>query len=455
MRHRILVVDDDNDNIKSTRLFLEDAGYDIDFATSGAEAITKIQNDSKGFSVIILDYRMPGKNGVETAKDIRSFNEESVVLMYSGDDSRETLKEALRIGGVIDFIDKSESSDELLEAVKKACTQYEEVYQLLRPHVPKTMSEEFLKSIGLVAASRSMHDVAMQVFNYRTLSKPVLIIGETGVGKESLARALHTGHASKYFPINCASFANNAHLMESQLYGYERGAFTGADRRSIGIFEQANGGTIFLDELHRMDLDAQAKLLRVLQEKKIRRVGGALEIAIDFRVIASTQPTIEDMVSKGEFLPDLYYRLNFLKITVAPLRERPDDIGPLISHFTEKFNQERGTKKVFLMSTIRKLEQHLWPGNVRELDGSVFQILNSIKESKIRPEHLEPKHMSTSGYSSVKNLSELENRYEREKRDLILTAIQSSKSVLQAAEKLGMPHTTLRSMLSRLKIAAP
>ncbi len=451
MKYKVLVVDDEPLNLRSTSMCLEDWGYDVDVADSGTKAFKKVEENTEGYAVILMDFRMPNMNGAQVAAKIQKINQEAIILMYSGDSSRVAALDSFRIGGAVDFIDKGSDTEVLREAVESACRKYEETTRLLRPHFPKTESGKLLASMGLVGDSTIMLKVASKILSYGSSEKPLMILGETGTGKESVARALHTGPSEKFFAVNCASFSQN-NLFESELFGYEKGAFTGANQKRLGILELANGGTVFFDELHRMDLDSQGKLLRVLQEKKIRRVGGAAETAVDFRIITGTQPQITELVKEGKFLQDLYFRLKYLTLEVPPLRERPEDIGPLVSYFCEKFNEKNNAKKQFLMSTIRILEKYDWPGNVRELDGEIYQTLKDSVSNRIAPDQLNSQLFKDLPAKKSSNFEELKRRQEWETRHYLLSVLKTSKSVAQAAERMGLSSSTLKSMLAKFRI---
>jgi len=452
MKYKILVVDDEELNLKSTSMCLENWGYQVDTAQNSVDAIKAVTNSLDHIAVILMDYRMPEKNGAQLAQEIRKINDESVILMYSGDSSREAVKESIK-SGIVDFVDKGDDIEVLREAIERACRKYEETSRTLTPQIPAGKAEKLLTSIGLIGVSDAMKKIPVKILQYQTGDKPVLILGETGTGKDLVARALHVGRQDKFFVINCAAFTKNSHLLESELCGYEKGAFTGADQRKIGILEIANGGTVFFDELHRLDPDAQAKLLRIFQEKKIRRMGGAVEIPVDFKIIGATQPHIETLVKRGEFLPDLYYRLNFMKIEIPALRERPEDIGPLVAHFCARFNEANKTNKKFLASTIRVMERYYWPGNVRELDGAVYKLLKDSPTDKIDPKLLDSRLFAEAVEKIVTTYNELENKQERERRKYIMATLKTSNSIAHAAEKMGIPVTTLKSMLRKFQTA--
>ena len=210
-----------------------------------------------------------------------------------------------------------------------------------------------------------MASIAREVIRFREIKDTILIIGESGTGKDLVARALHGGPKDEFVTVDCTRYESDSHLAESELFGHVKGSFTGAITDKVGLFESARGGTVFLDELHRLPISAQSILLRVIQEKKVRRVGGNREYPVNFRLITAAQPILEKLVNEKKFLPDLYYRLNVLSFEIPPLRRRPDDIEPLVYYFTKKWNNDTGKSKIFLKSSIQCLKNQRWRGNVR------------------------------------------------------------------------------------------
>jgi DNA-binding NtrC family response regulator len=446
-KYNILLVDDEEENLSSTRDLLRRWGYNVDAVSSGEDAIESVRNGAKEYAAALLDYRMPsGKNGAETAQEIRALNDEIVLLMYSAYPSVEALTATIRAGGT-NFIEKSEDINYLRSSVAKACEVFEQSRKVKPPFADDEVSR-LIASIGMVGKSQRLAQVADKVQKFRQSNKPVLILGETGVGKEMVARALHNGGEDTFYVVNCAAF-RNSHLVESELFGHEKGAFTGAATRKVGILEAARGGTVYLDELHYLDLATQGKLLRAIREKKIRRVGGLREEPVNFRLVASTWPDIEDRVADGTFTSDLYYRLKFLSIEIPALRERPEDVESLVAHFSERHFRETGGRKQFLMRTIRQLEQHSWPGNVGELDGLVTALLTECIGLTVNDNELETLLRSTTK-SRESTFAQFEARQEREKRQFLDQAIKSSKSARHASQKLGMKPSSLQTLITRL-----
>ena len=454
MKHKILVIDDDVANLSSTKLYLETCGFEVDVVTSGEKGIKRLQNPTSDYAVILLDYRMPGGiSGGETALKIKSLNLASVVLMYSGDDRRETLLTSLRIGVAADFIDKSENHEVLKVAVMKACLQYEE-NKLARPSQDFSANEKFLNKYGMAGRSAALTSAVNDFLKFMTVDSQVLILGETGVGKELFAHLIAKETHKNCLTLNCGTVANS-NLLESELFGHEKGAFTGADHRKIGLLEAAGNGIVFLDEIHALSLSGQASLLRAISEKKIRRVGGIQEIEINSRVIAASKPDIEQWARDGLFLPDLYYRLQMLVVKIPSLRDMIEDIEPLTFHFLNKAEVKSGLKKSIRSSTIRALESYNWPGNVRELEGTILAAVTKSDGAAIEPSDLDAKFRlsrTTDRLESDTQLVLLDEKHINEKRNHIINILKLSRSKRQAAEKLGINESSLRRAMVSLNI---
>ncbi|MGK5085379.1 sigma-54 dependent transcriptional regulator [Bdellovibrionota bacterium FG-1] len=446
--YNILIVDDDPTNLEATQGLLEHWGYKVRTAGSGDEAIALLKSASEEFALILLDYRMPEKNGAQTAREIREFNQESVIAMYSCDDTQAAVVQSHR-AGALDFIDKDDVGY-LREAVEKSCLKFEEG-RTLKPFIAADKAEKLIASANMIGCSQALAEVARQVHLFRDSRATLLITGESGSGKGHVARALHNGKG-KFIAVNCAAYAKANNLLESELFGHEKGAFTGAVVRKVGLLEAAMGGTVFLDEIHHMSLDSQAQLLRAVDEKKIRRLGGnGEEYAIDFRLIVATKPDIQDRIAKGTFLEDLYFRLRFLRIQVPSLSDRPDDIPPLLAHFCQKFSQQTGKRKTLTMRAVKILQGHDWPGNVRDLEGYVENLLTICPADMIDSKHLDLQFFeANAGKASRMTYPEFKAKQEQERREFFLSALKRNKSAAQAAQRIGMPATTLRSILDKI-----
>jgi DNA-binding NtrC family response regulator len=449
MRTNILAVDDNPINLVATKELLESWGYRVDTAEKPSDAL-KILQSTKEYAVLLLDFLMPEMDGAELAERIRKFNDESVILIYSCEDSRNAVKESLR-AQVMDFVDKDEDIPTLKKAIAAAIAKYENVKTLKSEQTPEE-GNALLQELGLIGASPALIRVAALAKRFRTMDDPALITGETGTGKELIARALHDPSKGQFLVVNCAAFANS-NLVEAELFGYEKGAFTGAMNKKIGILEVANRGTVFLDELHHLSLSAQASLLRAIREKKIRRVGGDQEISIHCRIIAATKPDIHQRAMNNEFLLDLYFRLKMLLLEIPALRNRKEDIPLLVQHFCAEFNKKNKTSKKFQARTIRSLEEYAWPGNIGELHGAVVNLLASSNKNTIEPKDLDPRFEKIADDEiAASTLEDFETRQNREKHKFIESVIRSSESQRHAAKRLGISESTLRGHLERARV---
>jgi len=385
---RLLIVDDEENMRHMLSSLLAKAGYRVDTASDGADALEMV--DQTLYDFILCDLKMPNMNGMEFFETARDKLWATTVIMMSAYGSLDTAVEAMK-KGAYDFISKPFKPDEVLLTLKKA----EERESLKRENL--WLKERIRKIQGnyhfgnMVAKSNAMLNVfklAEKVAQYNTTvnvfklaekvaqyNTTVLIYGDSGTGKELIARGIHfAGQRAKksLVPVNCGGIPEN--LLESELFGYKKGAFTGADRDKKGLFEEADGGTILLDEIGELPLSLQVKLLRVLQENEIRAVGDSKTKKIDVRVIAATSKNLKDEVSKGAFREDLFFRLNVLPIMLPPLRERPEDIPLLSQHFIDRFNISLNKEiKGITPAAISLLLKHNWPGNVRELENVIVR----------------------------------------------------------------------------------
>ena len=389
MSLKILVVDDEERDLSTIKLNLADEkNLELHTTRYPIEAIRLVRSNPNAFAVILLDHGMPGTDGATVAREMFSINPNLLIAIHSGDYRRETLKEYFDIG-VADFIEKDMSPSEFRERIRALCRKFEETAQLFEPEFERIENNDIIDSTGMIGRSAGAAEVAKLIHAAAPSSCNVVIHGESGTGKELVARAIHNLSPRRLKPfvaINVAAIAEN--LVESDLFGHDRGAFTGADRAKIGKLKLADGGTVFLDEIGDMKLDLQAKLLRVLQEGEINPLGSVRTEQINIRVLAASHVDLEKAVSEGRFRVDLYYRLNVLKISIPPLRDRPEDIRPLVAHFQKQFG---GEHKVLLMKTIRYLERYPWRGNVRELENEMERLMTVVPSRRIEPSHLSSK----------------------------------------------------------------
>lgn len=368
MSASILIVDDEEAIRTSLRSILEDEGYEVATAASGAEALKIYGTDPP--DLMMLDIWMPEMDGLETLRRVKEFAPATQVMMMSGHGSIETAVKAVKLGAY-DYIEKPLSLENVTLRVKHALEQYrlEQENRVLRTKVQQKFE--------LVGQSPVMQQLRQLIETAGPTNSRVLIGGENGTGKELVARAIHMHSARADHPfvaVNCAAIPET--LIESELFGHEKGSFTGATSMKRGQFEQADGGTLFLDEIGDMSLNTQAKVLRALQEQQFTRVGGTKLMKVDVRVLAASNKDLEKEIQKGHFREDLYYRLNVVPIVVPPLRERRDDIPALVRHFLKAHADEQGLRmKDVSPEAMAVLQQYEWPGNIRELRNLIERLM--------------------------------------------------------------------------------
>ncbi|MBS1829088.1 MAG: sigma-54-dependent Fis family transcriptional regulator [Acidobacteria bacterium] len=371
-RSSILIVDDERVVRESLEQWFTDEDYDVTVAASGKDALAALARQR--FDLALLDIKMPGMDGMELQGRLHEADPELPVIIMTGYASVETAVQALK-QGAYDYITKPVDPDVLSHAVKKAIEHTRARRELAQL---RDSMEDLLPATDLIGSSPAMRKVQEFVEMAAPTDSTILITGESGTGKEVVARAIHQRSMRRNMPmvvIHCGALTDT--LLESELFGHERGAFTGAQYRRKGKFESADGGTVFLDEIADISLRMQTDLLRVLQQKEITRVGGNQNIKVDFRCIAATNKRLEDLVEAGTFRPDLYYRLHVLCIDLPPLRERREDIPLLVEFFLRRLSAStnRSTVPELRPAALERLTQYDWPGNVRELENAVERAL--------------------------------------------------------------------------------
>ena len=367
-RSTILVIDDEPNILTTVRRALEIEGYQVEVAGSGALGLAKLAEHD--IDLVLLDVMMPGESGLEVLPKIRTASPETIVVMMSGNATIETAVQATK-AGAHDFVEKPLSGDKLLLTVQNALS-----FARLR-HENQRLRSRVQTDFAMIGKGSAMRAIFDKVAKTAPTTGRVLITGENGTGKELVARALHE-HSKRadgpFVKLNCAAIPSE--LIESELFGHEKGAFTGATQQRRGKFELADGGTLFLDEIGDMNPSAQAKVLRVLQENELERVGGAETIRVDVRVVAATNKDLQAEIAAGRFREDLYYRLAVVPIELPPLRARREDIPSLVEHFLELVCADNGRRvKKVAPSAMTLLMQHEWPGNVRELKNVVERLV--------------------------------------------------------------------------------
>lgn len=442
MTPRILVIDDEERMCWALERALSHEGYQVVTATRGLQGIDLAQETEP--SMVILDLKMPDIDGIEVLKEIKKINPSIPVIMITAHGTIDNAIEAMKIGAT-DYITKPFKLEELKVHVKQALHLSNLENQV------NFLSQELGKKYGkIVGQSDAMKEVALLIRQVAKTGATVLITGESGTGKEVAAVEIHkaSNRADKPFvAVNCAALPEQ--LLESELFGHEKGAFTGATSKKKGRFEIADKGTIFLDEIGEMPINMQAKLLRVLQERCFERVGGTETIHVDVRVIATTNIDLATAISNGTFREDLYYRLNVMRISMPPLRSRKEDIPLLVNHFLEKLDPSR-SKKISSVA-MKILTRYNWPGNIRELQNAIERALIVCQGTEIQPVHF-PKELLNSleeTTTPVINLTEGGFSLEELEKHLIIKALEKHNyNQTKVAKYLGISRPTL---LYRLK----
>lgn len=446
----ILIVDDEASMREMLAIMLQREGYAVATAEDGARGLALIKETR--FDLVISDIQMPNLSGIELLKEINRLELGVLVMMITAYSSTEEAVEAMKLGAY-DYITKPFKNDEIRLVIRNA---------LERNHLQRE-NLELKKTLGerwsfdrLVGKSPAMKQVVSLLERIAPSEANVLIMGESGTGKELVAQSLHYHSGRKrqpFIPINCGAIPEN--LLESELFGHERGAFTGADKRKEGLFESANGGTLFLDEIGELPMAMQVKLLRVLQEREFRRVGGTKTLPLDIRLLAATNRDLEEAVQAGEFREDLYYRINVVGVVLPPLRERQADIPLLINHFCQ---QRTGQSEMPLSAEVLNcLLDYTWPGNIRELENFVERCIVLGWEGQVTNDSLPPNMVSRAKRADSCQLVVPEEGFELEKwledaeRTLLLDALEKSGGVRKkAAELLGISFRSIRYRLSKL-----
>lgn len=387
---RILVVDDEAGLRHTLELILTDEGYEVFTATDGEEALRLALSEKP--EMILCDIRMPKLDGLRFVERYQEAGGGALIIMMSAYGTRETAIDAMRLGAY-DYISKPFNADEILLTIRKAEERETLQREVVRLRARVGEVEGFDEVIGRSDVFREVMDLAVRVAPYPTT---VLITGESGTGKEAVARAIHRASpraSDPFVAVNCGAIPEN--LLESELFGHERGAFTGAERARDGLFSEANGGTLFLDEVGELPLALQVKLLRALQERSIRPVGGSQEREVDVRILAATSRDLIQEVEEGRFREDLFYRVNVVHLHLPPLRTRPEDITALAEHFLGRHAPRLGIDAKPLSGELAAvLARYSWPGNVRELENVIERGL-VLSGGDLREEHLPP-HVRTS-----------------------------------------------------------
>ncbi|MBK7932171.1 MAG: sigma-54-dependent Fis family transcriptional regulator [Acidobacteria bacterium] len=434
-RKSILVVDDEKNQREILETILSGEGYDVTTASSG-EAAMKFVAD-RHFDLVLTDLKMTGMSGLDLLKQLTDFDKSIIVILLTAHGSVDSAVDAMRLGA-FEYLQKPYDSENLLSTVSRALKKL------------TTLDAE------IISVSPEMDKVKKLIVKIAKSNSTVLIRGESGTGKELIARSIHTNslRSSETFQaVNCAAI--NENLLESELFGHEKGSFTGAVADKKGLFEIAHNGTLFLDEIGELDISLQAKILRALQEKQIRRVGGIRDIDVDVRVVAATNRDLLHMVEEKRFREDLYYRLNVLSIELPALRERRTDVPVLIDYFVKKHTRGTNRKITFETPARRLLEEYAYPGNVRQLESAIERAILLCENDTITIDDLPPEMTGARGTSGVSSndlfkLPAEGVNFEEVERSLIMQAMdRTDNNITKSAKLLGLTFRTLQYRLEK------
>ena len=432
-RKSILVVDDEKSQREILEMILSGEGYDVTTASSGEAAMKFVE--SRRFDLVLTDLKMTGMSGLDLLKELTNFDKSIIVILLTAHGSVDSAVDALRLGA-FDYLQKPYDKDKLLDTVSRA------------------LNKLSVLDTEIVSVSPEMDKVKKLILKIAKSNSTVLIRGESGTGKELIARSIHKNslRANEVFQaVNCAAI--NENLLESELFGHEKGSFTGAIAEKKGLFEIADKGSLFLDEIGELDISLQAKLLRALQEKEIRRVGGIKEIDVDVRVVAATNRDLLKMAEEKRFREDLYYRLNVLSIDLPALRERRSDIPVLIDYFLKKHTRDTDRKITIAADAKRIINDYSYPGNVRQLESALERAILLCENDTITTEDLPPEmtHSNGPAVSGDQFKLPLEGvNFEDVERSLIMQAMdRTDNNITKSAKLLGLTFRTLQYRLEK------
>jgi len=444
----IFILDDEKEICESIKMILEYEGYGVDYSTSAPEGIDLL---SKGhYSALLLDINMPVMNGFEVIKKVKDINPSLAVIIISAHGSVENAIKATRLGA-FDFIEKPVDRDKLLISVRNAVDQTNLIVE------NKEIRQVLSGSETILGTSKAIRNILEMIDKVAPLDTRVLITGENGTGKELVAKAVHNRSSRKDKPfveVNCAAIPNE--LIESELFGHEKGSFTGAIQQRIGRFEMANKGTLFLDEIGDMSLQAQAKVLRAIEDGRIERVGGGKKIDVDVRIVSATNKNLMEEIEKGTFREDLYHRLNVIPIQIPPLRERVDDIPVMVNSFIAEITAKHKKPMIKLNDDAMKFLQTMeWSGNVRELKNSIERIIIIVDKKEISKKDIE--FLFSSGQGHMSDIINLSNSFqefkEKAEKAFILKQLELNNwNVTKTAEILDIQRSHLYNKIKKYGI---
>jgi DNA-binding NtrC family response regulator len=446
-KRRILIVDDDDFSRNPVTETLKRKGYDVEATGDGASALELLAKDS--FDLVVSDFKMPGMNGIELLERIRKTDPDTPFLIMTAYGTIDIAVEAVK-KGASDFLEKGDNTAQRLELKVEQLLQ---LRQLLKEN--KSLKSVLTRQWDYIGTTKAIESIRALVKTVADSRSTVLITGESGTGKELVARAIHfqsPRHNKPFVKVNCAALPEG--LIESELFGHEKGAFTGALNRRLGKFELASGGTLLLDEIGEMQVSMQAKLLRVLQEREINKVGGDDPIEVDIRLVATTNRDLDKEVKEGRFREDLFYRLNVIRINLPPLRDRKEDIPKLVEHFTERFNRENGLAIEGLDDGCMEiLTAYDWPGNIRELENAIERSVVLTRSGRIKTDLLKLPLAAAASCASGNGIRSGVTISQVEKELIMETLAACNQNRTKAASLLGISIRTLRNKLNEYGMA--
>jgi DNA-binding NtrC family response regulator len=442
---RMLIVDDEQIVLRSLADWFRDDGYIVGTASSGKEALAKLTEEE--WDIFLLDIKMPGMSGLELQKKVKEINPDAIIIIMTAFASVDSAVQALK-EGAYDYLTKPFDPEHVGHLVKNASERKKLAAENIR--LKKSIDESVLTH-DIIGGSEGMRKVLEAIETVSGTETSVLIRGESGTGKELVAKAIHANSRRRYMPmliLNCGALPET--ILESELFGHEKGAFTGAQYRRKGKLELADGGTLFLDEIGDISQKMQINLLRVLEEKKIRRIGGDKEISVDFRLIAATNKDLEKSVASGVFRSDLYYRLNVFQIQIPPLRERRTDISVLAEHFLRKYSLTTN-KNIdnITPGALAKMMNYPWPGNVRELENAIERAVVICKSNTIDASHLPMSSDEPADSSPSQTLDDIEAEHIRK----VLS--ETEWNISRSARLLNIDRVTLYRKIKKYKLKSP
>ena len=448
LNHNILLIDDNENFLSSTKRFLEADGFYVKAVSSGDEAEALIRQNIIPFSLVLIDYNMPDRNGAAVTKKIKQYNEDLKVITFSGDSSSSVYADTLEHGASF-VLSKDLEDEKILSVLHRICRDVEKrTKPIVLPDIGE--NKKIIENAGMIGVSNHLADIVRLIQKCAPFSQTVLIRGEHGTGKEKVAKAIHQNSARKLMPlieVNCGAIPKD--LIASELFGHLKGSFTGANENKIGKFQAAHKGTLFLDEVGEMPLEQQVSLLRVLQEKTIIPVGSSEPRPIDVRVIAATNAPLEKLIAEGRFREDLFYRLNGFPIILEPLRNRIEDVLPLAKYFLDQTNNDFNKEFILLQSTVEEMQKFSWPGNIRELQNTIVRMVTLSEDKNLTPTLL--KKVMAGSLSQKRDESEdielLHIQTQNSEKEIIIKALENSPSISETARKLNMSRSTLRDKI--------